>query len=105
MNAVVVAVDGHELESVAATVFAETLPGQHSVKIQSMFITRLENDFGVRWVEISWAEKVLTFRADAGRVYQAKSHVKDTAPDEQSVVFWIEDTESGKVVAGTKPNQ
>ena len=70
---------------------AEVLPGTHSIKV------------GLRWKQGSKSRRQgqLSFSAQAGHAYVIKA--RPSHGDAVSAVFWIEEKESNRVVAGYKP--
>ena len=88
-SATVHAVDG--VESGFNMVNAVILPGEHRIKIRPYKTTGIAS---------YWAYRTVLLNAEAGHTYIALGKIID----EETIFAWIEDAETGLVVAGTKPD-
>jgi hypothetical protein len=88
-SATVHAVDG--VESGFNIVNAVVLPGEHLIMIRPYKFTGITS---------YWAYRTVVLNAEAGHTYTALGKIID----EETIFAWIEDAETGQIVAGTKPD-
>ena len=82
--------------------YAEVLPGQHDIELEHHAYVS-----GVIGLSPATATRRLSFNAEAGHLYLARSDIWYlSGPDlsSEQAWFWIEDDATGEVVAGTKPS-
>ena len=88
-SATVHAVDG--VESGFNIVNAVVLPGEHHIQIRPYKFTGIASN---------WAYRTVLLHAEEGHTYIGLGKIID----EETIYAWIEDAETGLVVAGTKPD-
>ena len=88
-SATVHAVDG--VESGFNMVNAVVLPGEHRIKIRP---------YKTAGIASYWAYRTVVLNAEAGHTYKVAGKIID----EDSIWVWIEDKDTGQIVAGSKPD-
>lgn len=77
----------------------EILPGEHKLKLGFYIMRGGKEARGV-------VPEYMVFKAKAGHRYVTKGNFPKTLAEGQTVTsFWIEDLDSNKVIAGTRPVQ